>query len=108
VGSGKDDAKVALVLNGSKRYHRGADEVGAEIDFDALAGEIDGDLLGEVARHEAAVVADHDFGGGVVVFEPGGGAVRDTADIVEGEVLCDDGAPAIGTKADWGHAAKVR
>mgnify|MGYP007094565286 CR=1 FL=1 len=105
---GEDDAQVALVLNGSEGNHRRGDEVWAEIDLDALIGEVGGDLLGEVARHEATVIADHDFGMGEMVFEPGGRAVGDAADIVEGEVPCDDGAPAVGTEANRGHIAKVR
>ncbi len=83
---------------------------GAADDGDAVAGEDLDDGVGELGGEEAGVVADDDGGSGeplllVVV----GDALGAEADVAEGELLRDDGAPAVRAEPeadiDGGHAS---
>jgi len=96
------------MLDGSKRDHRGGDEMGAEIDLDAPVSQVYGSSLCEVPCHEAAVKAEHDFGMGVLGLEPLGGAFGEATEVIKGEVFGEDGAPAICAEADGLHGAKIR
>src|SRR5207244_11012817 len=64
--------------------------------------------LGELAREEAAVVADHervaiDFRRRLERARRDGNGIGHAADVVEGEAVRDDGAPAVGAEGDVGH-----
>lgn len=80
----------------------------AEINFDALAGQVSSYLLSKLPRHKTTVIAYHDLGAGVVAPKPSSSAVSNPTYIVKGEFFSNDGAPAVGTKANRTHDTKVR
>ena len=95
------------------------DLVGGHLRGDGAGGEEHRDVVGEqhlgrggreVLAGEAAVVADHDaLGHAALADDPLGHALGTAAHVVEGVVLADPGAPAVGPEDDGlGRQALVR
>jgi hypothetical protein len=75
--------------------------LGREVDLDAVAGEHLRSGGGEVLGGEAGIVADDQAAaGGPGLLEVIGDALGAVADVLEGELLPDDGPPAVRAELD--------
>ncbi len=75
---------------------------------DAGVGEHLGNGAGSAVGGEARVVADDDAAAGVFILENvGGDGARDATHVVEGEIVGDEAAPAVGAEFDFRHGSLV-
>ena len=104
MAGGDDDAGAGAELAREEAADLGRDGVGRGEAADVVRGEHLDAGAGEVLAGEAAVVADDDAPvRGTGPLEVFGNAARAAAHVVEGVVLGDGGAPAIGPELDRRH-----
>jgi len=101
VAGGDDDGPGGLLSDDAVAYHRGRCGSGGQVSLDAVSGDDLGRGGGEVTGSEAGIVADDQ----PPPAEPGlleiaGDALGAVADVFEGEVLRDDGPPAVRAELD--------
>jgi hypothetical protein len=105
VAGGDDDAGPRVQLPREEAAHLGGHRLGRDEGADVLRGQNLDAGTREVLGGEAAVVADdHPTVGGARLLEVLGHPTRAAPHVVEGVVLGDGRAPAIGPELDLGHA----
>ncbi len=101
VAGGDHDAAGRAHLLDRVRERRGRRVIVRQPHLETRVRKLFGRDFGEAARTEARIVGQQDAPGGVLMpVDVVGDGARDTAHIFKGEVVGDDGAPAIGAELD--------
>ena len=109
VAGGDDDPRSGPHLAGEEAADLGRHRVGRREGADAVRRQHLDAGRGEMLAREAAVVAhDHAAFGRPGLVEVLGDAAGAAAHVVEGELLGDGGAPAIGPELDLAHGRGAR